>query len=55
MDIALKKLGQPPNNYTIDSLQRASYRAKQHTPFLKGNTTRYGCNKDKAIPATAAR
>lgn len=58
MDVALRELAQPPNNYTMDSLQRASYkdRAEQQlTSFLKGNTTRYGCNKNKTIPATGAR
>ena len=55
MGAALKKLAQAPDNYAIDSLQRASYRAEQLTPLLKESTTRYGCNKNKHIPASAAR
>ena len=55
MDNALKKLAKAPDNYAMDSLQRMSYRAEEPSPVLKQNTTRYGCNKSKAIPALGAR
>ena len=55
MNDALKKLARAPDNYAMDSLQRVSYRAEQLTPLLKQSTTRYGCNKDKDIPASGAR
>ena len=55
MDKALKKLARAPDNYAVDSLQRMSYKAEVLTPVLKQNTTRYGCNKTKAIPALGAR
>lgn len=55
MNTALKKLAQAPPNYAADSLQRASYRAEQLTPVLQQSTTRYGCNKNKAIAASGAR
>lgn len=56
MDAALKKLAQPADNYTLDSLQRLSYKGEEQSMcLLEQNTTRYGCNKNKSIPATAAR
>jgi len=52
---ALKRLAQPPSNYKQDSSQRAAYKgAQQLIPLLKPNTTRYGCNKNKAISAKSA-
>lgn len=54
MSVALRKLAQAPDNYAMDSLQRASYRAEQLTPLLQQSTTRYGCNKTKTIPALGA-
>ncbi|XP_065886392.1 uncharacterized protein [Dysidea avara] len=54
-NVALKRLAKPPSNYKQDSSQRAAYKGEQQlTPLLKPNTTRYGCNKTKAIPAKSA-
>jgi len=55
VNMALKRLAKPPDNYKQDSCQRAAYKGEQQlAPLLKPNTTRYGCNKTKSISAKSA-
>ena len=37
--------------YTLDSCVRYNYQVPNQQPILKGNNTRYGCNRTKKIPA----
>lgn len=37
--------------YTLDSSMRSSYRMPDQRPQLKGNTSRYGSNPEKNVPA----
>ena len=52
LNIPLLNSVKPP--YTLDSTKRIDYQQPQVRVDLKNNTTKYGCNSLKHIPATGA-
>ncbi|XP_013421037.1 testis-expressed protein 26 [Lingula anatina] len=40
--------------FTLDSSTRYSYQQPNQQPELQGNTSRYGCNRNKLVPASGA-